>query len=92
MKVERFVIQACCGKKGIVFKIDRPIDMSLLQYLKSNGFKEAEHFTRAGMLYADNMDLIVSGPIGADKMNVKCKKADCNQIFNCFEALLLKMG
>lgn len=92
MKVERFVIQACCGKTQIVFKLDRPLDTAILQFLASNGFKVAEHFTKAGMLYADNMDLIVSGPIGGNKINAKCKKNNCDPIFNEFEALLSNMG
>lgn len=92
MKVERFVIQACCGRKQIVFKIDRPLDLTLLDVLKSNGFTELPHFTKAGMLYADNMDLIVSGPIGMDKLNVKCKKENCDQILNNFEELLIRTG
>lgn len=92
MKIERFVVQACCGKKMIVFKVDRPVDKSVLDVLKSNGFTEATHFTKAGMIYADNLDLIVSGPIGGDKLNVKCKKEDCEQILNDFEALLIRTG
>jgi len=92
MKVERFVVQACCGRKHIVFKVDRPLNTSILEVLKSNGFTEATHFTQAGMVYADNLDLIVSGPIGGDKLNVKCKKEDCEQILNDFEALLIRTG
>jgi len=92
MKVERFLIQACCNKKQIVFKLDKTVDQSLLEVLKSNGFTEAAHFTKAGMLYADNLDLIVTGPFGGDKLNAKCKKADCDQILNDFEALLVRTG
>jgi hypothetical protein len=92
MKVEKFVIVACCGRKQISFKLDRPVDQALLEVLKSNGFTEAAHFTQAGLLYADNPDLIVTGPFGADKINAKCKKADCDQILNDFEALLLRTG
>jgi hypothetical protein len=91
MKVERFLIQACCNKQQTVLKLDRSLDQSLLEFLKSNGFTEAAHFTKAGMLYADNMDLIVTGPFGADKINVKCKKADCSQSLNDFEALLVRI-
>lgn len=92
MKVERFVVQACCDRKQIVFKLDRPVTQALLDVLKSNGFIDLPHFTQAGMLYADNPDLIVSGPFGADRINVKCKKKDCEQILNDFEALLLRTG
>ena len=92
MKVTRFVIPACCKGKQIVFTIDRPVLRDLIDHLVSNGFTEDKHFSKVGMLYVDNPDLIVSGPMGHDRVNVKCKKDDCEQILNDFEALLLKMG
>jgi hypothetical protein len=92
MKIERFVIPACCGRKQIVFKIDRPVQQDLINILKSNGFTEAEQYTKVGLLYMHNSDIIVSAPIGADRINVKCNKDDCEKILNDFEALLLKMG
>lgn len=92
MKIEKFVVQACCGGSQIIFKTDQPITQSLLQYLISNGFIESPNFTAAGVLYADKMDLIVMGPFGSDRLQVKCKKGDCAQSFKDFEALLLKLG
>jgi hypothetical protein len=92
MKIERFLIQGCCGRKQIVFKLDRPLAVELLEVLKSNGFTEAPNFAKAGMIYADNKDLIVSGPVGGDKLNVKCKhrEDECNQYLNDLEALLIR--
>ncbi len=90
MKIERFLIQGCCGRKQIVFKVDRPISLELLEVLKSNGYTEAPKFAQAGMIYADNKDLIVSGPVGSDKLNVKCKKGDCDLALNELEALLTR--
>lgn len=93
MKVERIIIQACCNKKQIVFKLDKPLNESIINVLTSNGFTANPNFTKAGMLYADNLDLIVSGPFGNNKINVKCKKeGDCEQILNDFEALLVRTG
>ena len=92
MKLERFVVQGCCNKKQIVFKLDKPVDQTLVELLKSNGFTEQTQFTKAGLLYADNPDLIVTGPFGNNRLNVKCKKQDCEQILNDFEALLVRMG
>jgi hypothetical protein len=93
MKVERVVVQPCkCSGPHIVFKIGRPIDKALLEFLKSNGFTEAANFTQAGLLYADNLDLIITGPFGANKIQAKCKKANCDQIFNDFEELLVRTG
>lgn len=92
MKVERFLIQACCNKTQIVFKLDRTVDQALLDVLKSNGFTESLPFTKAGMIYADNLDLIVTGPFGGDKLNAKCKRQDCDQFLNDLEALLVRTG
>jgi hypothetical protein len=93
VKVERHLVLGCktCGKKMIYFKLDRPLDLSLLEVLKSNGFTEAPNFTKSGLVYATNHTLIVSGPLGGDKLNVKCKKDDCDAFLNDIEELLTKM-
>lgn len=90
MKIERFSIQSCCGKTAIIFKTDRPLTKNHLEFLVKNGFKETEHFTKAGILYVDNMDFILNGPIGSDRLTVKCKKSntECEQKFTDLENLL----
>lgn len=88
MKIEKIVVQSCCNSKQLVFKIDRPIDQGLLDFLKTKGFNDFPHFTKSGLLYTDNANLIISGPFGANKLNIKCKKPDCDQFLNDFESLL----
>ncbi len=92
MKVERFTVQACCGSTALILKIDQPLDKSHLAYLINQGFVEAEHFTKAGILYVDNSALTVTGPFGSDRLTVKCKVADCSQKINDFEVLLQQLG
>lgn len=92
MKVERFTVKACCGKTSLIFKTDQPLTTAHLSALVKLGFVEAAHFTKAGILYADNSDLIVTGPFGSDKLQVQCKLKDCTQKLNDFEALLQQMG
>lgn len=93
MKFERIVIQACCNKKQIVFRLDTPLDKSIIDILQSNGYTVNDNFTKAGMLYADNPDLILSGPFGNNKITAKCKReGDCEQFLNNFEVLLGRMG
>ncbi len=92
MKIERFTVQACCGKKSTIYKIDRPIDASLLASLVSLGFTELAHFTAAGILYADNLDFIVTGPLGSNRLQVKCKRSECDQKLNKLEELLQQIG
>lgn len=92
MKAERFVIQGCCGKTSLIFKVDQPLTKEHLVSLVKAGFREAEHFTRAGILYVDNLDLIVTGPFGTDRLQVKCKVAECHEKLNDFEVLLAQLG
>lgn len=96
MKVERFTIQSCCGGKSIIFKVGEPLTMKFLDLLKANGFKESDNFTKAGIVYADNLDLVVIGPIGSTRLQVKCKltksESECDQKLNDFEEFLLKQG
>lgn len=91
MQLERFNVQGCCGKKSIFFKLDQSITIGLISQLVSNGYKEHTHFTKAGILYTDNLDFIITGPIGSDKLQVKCKKSDCDQKLNDLESLLKQL-
>jgi hypothetical protein len=90
MKVERFNIQACCGRMAIIFKTDRPLTKDHLTNLVKLGFIESTHFTKAGILYVDNKDFTLTGPLGSDRLTVKCKyKPDeCNQKMINLEDLL----
>jgi hypothetical protein len=92
MKAVKHTIQACCGKSSIIFKIDQPLSKDHLTKLVSLGFNEAPHFTKAGLLYVDNSELIITGPLGSDRLQVKCKKSECNQVLKDFEELLAQLG
>ncbi len=92
MKIERFTIKACCGRTSLIFKTDQPLSTLHLAALVKLGFVEAANFTKAGILYADNSDLIVTGPFGSNKLQVQCKIKDCAQKVNDFEVLLQQIG
>ena len=91
MKVERFTIPACCQQVTHVFRTDKPITQAILAELVKLGYKEHTQFTQAGILYADNDALLVSGPFGSDRLQIRCKVKDCDVKLNEFEELLLKL-
>lgn len=91
MKVERILVQACCNRTASVFRIDRPITANLITALVAQGFHEAPNFTKAGILYVDNLDFILTGALGQDRIHVKCKHKDCDGKLNELEGLLLQM-
>lgn len=92
MKIKRFTVQACCGRMSVIFKTDQPISKNNLTELVKLGFKEHCHFTQAGILYVDNLDFIITGPIGSDRLQIKCKIAECSQKLNDLEMLLQQLG
>jgi len=95
VKVIRTILQncgACGGHQPVMFKLDRPITPLLMETLRSLGFIESAHFTKAGILYFDTPNLNITGPIGSDKLTLKCKgPSDCETILNDFENLLTKI-
>lgn len=91
MKVERIIVQACCGRTNTVLRIDRPITSEFLTALVSKGFTEFPNFTKAGVLYVDNLDFILTGALGQDRLHVKCKHSECSAKLNELEGLLLQM-
>lgn len=76
----------------MIFKTDQPLTKEHLSSLISLGFTESPQFTKAGILYVDNSDFIVTGPFGSDRMQVKCKHAECDNKLNNFEVLLQQLG
>lgn len=91
MKVERLVIHACCGKVATLFRIDRPITANLIGIFVENGFIESPNFTKAGLLYVNNLDFIITGSLGTDRLHVKCKQQECDKKLNELEGLLFQM-
>jgi len=92
MKTERYTVQACCGKTSVILKTDTPLTIEHLRKLVELGFNESKHFTQAGILYADNSDFILSGPLGSDRLQIKCKKSGCEEKIPDLEAQLEKIG
>jgi hypothetical protein len=92
MKVERIIVRACCGKTALIFKTDQPVTKSHIESLIKIGFIESTHFTAAGLLYVDNSDFIITGPLGSDRLTVKCKHAECTQKLNNLEVLFQQLG
>lgn len=92
MKVERINIQACCGKTGLVFKTDEPVTKTHIVAFKKLGFVDQPHFTAAGLLYVDNPDFTITGPLGSNKLTVKCKHKECTEKLNNLEVLFQQLG
>lgn len=95
MKIERIIAPNNCSKCGgvnLLMKLSVTVSKDFLSLFQSNGFKELPHFTQAGILYVENENLTIHGPFGSDKLQVKCKKSDSQEILNKLEELLQQLG
>lgn len=89
MKIQKIEKKGCCGNSAVSLKLDKPINSDCLILLTGNNFKEIQHYTKSGMLYVENNDIIISGIFGNDVLNLKCKKTkSCSQTINYIETLL----
>jgi hypothetical protein len=87
---KKFVVEACCKKVVVIYKLGAPMTESLLDYFISNGFSALAHFRIKGMIYAQNGSITLTGPLGANRLHVKCEKDQCNQALIDLEALIDK--
>lgn len=92
MKVERIHFKSCCGGTSTIFKVNKSISNDLLQLLKNNGYIESPTFTKSGILYMDSTDLTITGAFNSNKLQLKCKNNNCEQVLNQLETLLTEHG
>ena len=89
MEVNRVSVKPCnCGKPFLIFQVNQPVLKNILPLLKEAGFKESEHFTRAGILYVENSNFVVTGPFGGNKLQISCKVDHCQHYVDSFESWL----
>jgi hypothetical protein len=77
MNHQKFITKSCCGKTALIYKIDRSINKELIDRFVAFGFIEKSNFTVAGICYVENDNFVLTGTIGSDKLQVKCRKKTC---------------
>jgi hypothetical protein len=95
MEIKRFTGPPdckACALPSVVFNLDGTLSKELLAFLVSNGFQEAQHFTRAGIFYIENSGLVATGMMGNATLTAKCKTNDCQAYIDALEGLLKQIG
>ena len=88
LTIIRHTIKGCCGNKTFVFELSQPIEKTWLDAFKSSGYQTSEIYTKSGMLYAVRQGLVVSGPFGGTKLQVKCSSANASLLLDHLENTL----
>jgi hypothetical protein len=77
---------------AIAFKLGAILTTDILVSLVNNGFTESKSFTKAGILYAENKEIIATGAFNTNILQITCKSANCTGSINSLEQLLATMG
>lgn len=91
MKLTKFSVNACCGKTTTIFQTSEILSKEIIAKLVSQGFIEHEKFSKNNVLYVENAYFFLSGPIGSNRLQVRCKKGDCSTFLPELEEALTQI-
>jgi len=84
--MKRHLIKSCCGNKGFVFELDKPVSKADLTTFREEGYTTSEVYTRVGVFFVSKAGMTASGPFGGTKINVRCGgAANCSQMLDGLE-------
>lgn len=78
MDLKKFTVNACCGKTTTIYQTSKKLSKSMITDLVAKGFKENERFSKNNVLYLESDVFFLTGPVGSNRLQVKCKKGDCS--------------
>lgn len=61
----------------MILEVNFSLDKIHLNYFCNNNFSEVKSYTNVGILYIENATLVAIGPFGSNRLQVKCKSANC---------------
>lgn len=77
-----------CTKPQIILETDFPMEVSDLPRFLAAGMHENPRYTKIGVFYVESTDIIAIVPFGGNKLQIKCKRPDCESHIAAFEELL----
>jgi hypothetical protein len=80
-----------CAKPQIFLEFNFPLETEDLAHFTSNGYKRNKSYTDIGICYVEDLDVIVLGAFGSNKLQVKCKNNSCEQGIAKFEQMIRQM-
>lgn len=85
MKIKFFEVKSCCGKSSTLLKLDKTVSEDMLNRLVSLGYKPNQIFFKSGILYVEREDLTLTGSMGSNSLQARCRKQNCKEVFSNFE-------
>lgn len=92
-EVKRILIKSSCNcsKPQVIFEFNFSLDRIHLEYLLAQGYMEGKSYTNSGILYIEDFNLIAIGPIGSNRLQLKCKNSNCESSIDKLERIIQDM-
>jgi hypothetical protein len=80
-----------CNKGQLLLELNVPLNKSYLQLFIDSGFTENKSYTNLGLFYVESINFTAIAPFGSNRINIKCKVANCNNNITELEEILAKI-
>lgn len=84
-------LPGCCGNYSITYELSFPLRKEHVPHFESAGFFISMPYQQAGMLYAENNNLIAIGTFGSKNLQLKCKVRQCDALSTPLENVLTEL-
>ena len=86
--IKRHQVRTCCGTKGYVFEVDKPVKREHMPAFQKAGYAVPPQYHKSGMFHVQIKGLVATAPFGTTKVQVRCSSGICRQLFDSFANLL----
>lgn len=80
-----------CNKPQTLLETNFPFDKEHLVYFANNNFVEVKSYTKVGILYIEDANLVAIGPFGSNRLQIKCKNANCDASLANLENVIINI-
>lgn len=87
-EIKKVETKACCGKSQVILQFDFPLEAEHIQHFSKYDFNSSKSYESRGILYLEDKNLVVMGPIGSNRLTIKCKNKQCNESITIVEEIL----
>lgn len=77
-----------CNKGQLLLELSVPLDKTHIKFFAGSSFLENKTYTNLGLFYMESIDLTAIGPFGSNRLNIKCKTANCDDNIIQLEEIL----
>jgi hypothetical protein len=86
--IKRIESRACCGKTQTTLQLGFALDAAHIPIFTASGFILSKSYIDRGILYIEDKNISAMGPIGSNRLQIRCKNTDCIASTDKLEAIL----